>query len=540
MFHFGFDHVPDGGGPLFRPEAMALFARMSVPPSGARRVLIGGLVAGLVASGIWAKLDVFQMFAAHDAQAARLNWKGASFGASVTAGAPLFIADRGYYCDGIDDCLSTGWAPSAGVAYQQNDCCLGGWVLEGGQRINAPMGSGTAAAVLLSPRSGSDKIVARLNSSASTTSTSSVATGYGMTIACRTGASAVTLWRNGAQVDGTFTTASATRSSIGIDFGRSNSVFVEQQALCWFAGAALSGAEQAILYALLSAYFAALGVAPLDVATGSVGFAARQVLPDGANPQLAGRGLPGCGLAVDGVDGSLWVGWSLGTMSANAGLAHLSADGASLIAEYSTVALGAAAGIAVPAASGTQGVAYDGRDDTLWWVSVDSVNGQCWLCHADLVLGAPVLLSCTLLPNADQINSVTVDSKRGQLILLNEESGRFDWYNVNTSGVASLATPARFGTNPGGNSDHVHYVAALDRVLVSGGPNGGDGYVHEFALAEHYGGMWLRRNITLTGADAVEGVSYDATTGMLRIANDGYTHASATFAYNTVMRFAVG
>ncbi|MFG1423925.1 hypothetical protein [Roseixanthobacter liquoris] len=61
------------------PETLGLLARMSVPPSPARRTQIDTLVKGLIAAGLWTKLDALYLTAAHDAQAARLNlvpWTG--------------------------------------------------------------------------------------------------------------------------------------------------------------------------------------------------------------------------------------------------------------------------------------------------------------------------------------------------------------------------------------------------------------------------------------------------------------------------------
>lgn len=55
-------------------QAAALMARMSEAPAPVRSRAIGGLVGSLISSGIWQKLDLLYVLAAHDAQAARLNW----------------------------------------------------------------------------------------------------------------------------------------------------------------------------------------------------------------------------------------------------------------------------------------------------------------------------------------------------------------------------------------------------------------------------------------------------------------------------------
>ncbi|WP_062228782.1 Com family DNA-binding transcriptional regulator [Aureimonas frigidaquae] len=84
---------PAGGG--YDPEVDTLLARMTMAPAAARRQLISVLVADLKAAGIWARLDGFWMLAAHDAQAARLNWCSAAMDL-VPMNGPAFTQDRGY------------------------------------------------------------------------------------------------------------------------------------------------------------------------------------------------------------------------------------------------------------------------------------------------------------------------------------------------------------------------------------------------------------------------------------------------------------
>ncbi|MEW6257105.1 MAG: hypothetical protein AB1592_14220 [Pseudomonadota bacterium] len=55
-------------------QATALIARMTAAPSTARATAIGALVRSLASAGLWQKLDALYLLAAHDAQAARLNW----------------------------------------------------------------------------------------------------------------------------------------------------------------------------------------------------------------------------------------------------------------------------------------------------------------------------------------------------------------------------------------------------------------------------------------------------------------------------------
>jgi len=88
-------------GPAWEPEAAALFARMTTPPTAARAALVNDTIKAFKAGGYWSKFDWIYMMAAETAQAARLNWKSSTYAASLTArNGPVFTADRGYKGDG--------------------------------------------------------------------------------------------------------------------------------------------------------------------------------------------------------------------------------------------------------------------------------------------------------------------------------------------------------------------------------------------------------------------------------------------------------
>lgn len=104
--------------------AIELYARMTVRPSRARRTKIESLISSLHAAGVWRRLDGFYMFAAHDIQAARLNWVGCM--ADVTSvNAPTFLIDRGFSGDGAAAYLDTNTAVSSLDIFQPNDATVG-------------------------------------------------------------------------------------------------------------------------------------------------------------------------------------------------------------------------------------------------------------------------------------------------------------------------------------------------------------------------------------------------------------------------------
>jgi hypothetical protein len=90
-------------------ETRALVARMSVAPTPARVSLINRVVRDLKNAGLWSspKLEGLYVFAAHDAQAARLNWLGSDSASTVNG--PTFTADRGYQGNGVDSYLQSGY-----------------------------------------------------------------------------------------------------------------------------------------------------------------------------------------------------------------------------------------------------------------------------------------------------------------------------------------------------------------------------------------------------------------------------------------------
>lgn len=118
------------GGESFDPEAATLFAAMSPAPSAARQELINAWFVGIKAdfnvASISEIFDIFYMLAAHDSQAAGLNWVNPATFALSPVNSPTFEVDRGYTGDGSSSYLNTGWTPSTdGVRYTLNNASMG-------------------------------------------------------------------------------------------------------------------------------------------------------------------------------------------------------------------------------------------------------------------------------------------------------------------------------------------------------------------------------------------------------------------------------
>ncbi len=130
----------------------ALVARMTVAPSTDRKRAMVRLIASLLTAGVWDRLDALWLTAAHDAQAARLNWIADRY--NLTAiNSPAFTVDRGYKGDGSAAYLTTGFIGGGASDKSQQDSATvgatirqasvsGTRVIIGATDTTAPSGSG--------------------------------------------------------------------------------------------------------------------------------------------------------------------------------------------------------------------------------------------------------------------------------------------------------------------------------------------------------------------------------------------------------------
>jgi hypothetical protein len=245
------------------PAAVALIARMSVAPDLARAGVIDTLVRALKGAGVWAKLDALYLLAAHDAQAARLNWVSASYALTV-AGAPVFTVDRGYTGDGSAAYLDSGFNPaSAGGKFAQNDAHMGVWV---GTDVasTTQFDIGSTRAAINSRRAAVAAARLFANAVAGDELALSPATSVGWTCWSRGGPAGYTAARNGAtptaisQASGAFLSLPfyiLAQAGLGPVAAAHSTRRV--QAACW--GSQLSAGEMAALHGALAAYMTAVG-----------------------------------------------------------------------------------------------------------------------------------------------------------------------------------------------------------------------------------------------------------------------------------------
>ncbi|MEI9850622.1 MAG: hypothetical protein WDN24_06905 [Sphingomonas sp.] len=240
------------------PAARALIARMGTPPDGARTAEIDRLVRALRGAGVWPRLIALYLLAAHDAQAARLNWVEASYDLAAF-NAPAFTVDRGYAGDGATSYLDTGFAPTGWAS--PDSACFGIWSLTADGSTGPGIGAfdGDRQVALWNRYGGGfDLLFVRLNSDEANQVSVASTDGTGLFMGNRSSASDVQAYRNGASV------ASSSSSSSNAP-GVNNVLIGVPPNAGRFAAAviadSLTAGEHAALHEALAAYLAATGAA---------------------------------------------------------------------------------------------------------------------------------------------------------------------------------------------------------------------------------------------------------------------------------------
>lgn len=267
--NFSFGHVD--------ADTRTLRAAMTVPPPAGRLWQIDQTIRQLKQHGIWQKLDVLWMLAAHDAQTARLNWKNPSQFALTAVNSPTFTANRGYTGDGDSagvgtKYLTTGWTPSTNaIQFTQDSGTVGVYLVSGVGTNTAnnnviPFGSiGTHGSFINVWGATSNALRGRINQGSTAETSSTVSTRFGLSVLDRSAASLVTGYRNGA-ANGTFTTASAGLptqpfSILALNNGGTLQSYVDNQIGLAFAGASLTAAQHAALNSMVRSYLLTVGTA---------------------------------------------------------------------------------------------------------------------------------------------------------------------------------------------------------------------------------------------------------------------------------------
>jgi lysophospholipase L1-like esterase len=254
--------------PGLDPDAAAIIARMSVAPGATNAAAINALVTALKAGGVWGRLAAFQVYAAHDAQAALLDWKRAGVSATLHGSpTPVHHANKHFYSAGSPAYLNTKFNPSTDGAglYTQNDASFG-WYNGHGSAVSAWSGAFQGSTVNRTNFiHATPRLDMGINDTADRAGTTQGAYGrlHGLCSVSRTGAAATATYVRGTAA-GTHTGTSTALANAEM-FGFANNIngtannFTANKLCAFFAGASLSQAQTAALSAALDAYMIAVG-----------------------------------------------------------------------------------------------------------------------------------------------------------------------------------------------------------------------------------------------------------------------------------------
>lgn len=234
-----------------------LFSYMAVQPTAARKVVLNTFVTTLKSAGVWQKLDLLYVLAAHDAQAGRLNWIAPQTFPLVQSGTVTFTTDQGFTGNATDGRLDVSgtWTPGQ---MTQNSAIAGCYV-----RTAASYNGSTTYYSLYT---GSGRILRRPATEANiewrindgTTGTTGVAGQTGHFAVRRTTSSERSLWREGSQV----TTATATSTANGNVFRLFNANgagFGDPQLSLAYAGAQIDDTAMAAFNTAIGALKTGIG-----------------------------------------------------------------------------------------------------------------------------------------------------------------------------------------------------------------------------------------------------------------------------------------
>lgn len=256
----------DDDGAVIGSETVSLLSSMTVAPSQARASLISDTIAALKAADLWDDLDVLYILAAHDAQAARLNWKAPGSFAATVVGSPTFAADEGYTGNGTNGALNTTFTPSTNaVQMTLNAAHVSVWTLSTavGRDYEFLLSARNVAATSFTEMTLDQALgvtYERLNHGLGSHTTPVDASG--MFLLDRTNATTAETFHNDASL-GTITGSAVALPDRSIYLlarrGGTPDLFSTMNAAAFTAGAALGATKRTALYGILQDYLQAVG-----------------------------------------------------------------------------------------------------------------------------------------------------------------------------------------------------------------------------------------------------------------------------------------
>jgi hypothetical protein len=242
-------------------EYQAVYDEFGTPPSETNAGYQNTLVESLVADGIWAKFDVFYVFAGNNSANSLLNWiNPGTFDASNVNSCP-FTAYEGFTGTGGDyGYINTTYNPTtAGGNFVQDNASFGAWFLIDNIGICLGFHTNTNPAFLyLSGTLDEAWLNAKLNSS--TLRQTQTNTAYmGLWTASRRSSTDFEYYLNDATITAIATTSTGLVNAVMEFVAWNTSYYSENQVAIGFAGSGLSDTDVSNLYDTLNTYLTAVG-----------------------------------------------------------------------------------------------------------------------------------------------------------------------------------------------------------------------------------------------------------------------------------------
>jgi uncharacterized membrane protein len=247
-------------------ETLALLAAMTTQPDATRIGHINTLYAGLKADAVLSLLDIFYIVAAHDAQAARLNWKNPGTFTITAVNSPTFTTDRGY-TGASTKYLNTGWTPSSNaVQYTLNSCHFMVYdrtAAAGANTVIFGASVVTGTKYLSHTARWSDNLAYPALNDASTGSVANTTTN-GIWIGDRGSSTALDLFRNGTQVGSTMSVTTTALPTIPVyilcyNNNGSPGGYITDEIGAFSLGAALGATKRTAFNNRIQTYMTAVG-----------------------------------------------------------------------------------------------------------------------------------------------------------------------------------------------------------------------------------------------------------------------------------------
>ena len=247
-------------------DALSVIARMTVQPDKARATLIETLVRDLKSAGVWQTLDGLYVMAAHDAQAARLNWRGNILNLTPAA-SPTFTIDRGYKGDGAAAYLTIDGTSTDVVRYTLDSASVGLWANQVVAETGIALGMSPDYALQIIPLSGSETLTIRFQNVSGAQSTTVIAghDGLGMSRGTREASDRYFVRSRGrARIPKVISTTPGNptrwprRFLSGMANGTTMTYSTARIAVAYFGGA-LTDAQEVAMDAALQSYLSAVG-----------------------------------------------------------------------------------------------------------------------------------------------------------------------------------------------------------------------------------------------------------------------------------------